>query len=820
MNDDLLRELAEIKNDIKGLNERLDRVTDKVIEATRNEIIDNNPISLEKTINQLEQDLTNGYISQEHIPQPYPQQFTPISNQKFKQERPKPKKSPRQPRVHNGDLETNIGKNVMGVLASLLIFIGIVSFVAFIFTDLSEIAKLILMYLFSFALFGIGLWRVEKNKNGFSLSLSGCGIGAVFISILLSYFYFGILTSQLLLFALLISWSAIVLILSKRYKSDIFVIISYIGYLMALLLGALSGMVLVGDSICTVSIMIILHSIFIFLIGSKRIPISERFYKIYPFLSLLGSLLLLFCVFDENYFVYSFIEIESLLLILAIFSQMFANLYYIYKLKGLKDIKQSYITIVLLLTCFINILGFWSTSLNYYTRNHEDRESFFYSLVEEPKEQLNGAYYDPNTNSISGNLVAPTINPVEVTDEGWVGISMLFAAIVQFGFIEWLKLKERFNKGRNIVLYCLTVFIGLVLACDPMFRVLNGLIGFVIPATILLLYGRNDKHIFKMSLILYFIGLFVGCMINDMSYLKDFISYYWIFAVVNLIYLVLTGFVLKKNYSLGNKVWYYIISVLGLLFLTNIFGDYYSNIISDSIYKMVELEYNSAVFIQDYDFYDMLHDNPWYSFFNYEFATFLIYIVLSIYGLFAKLSGYGQNWNNIKGLKKSTKEDLDIVYNLNNGLNCIMLLMGVTLIHNIEIGWLQFILILMTSLQCFIGSRELLSRDKQIIDYYVGIKSTIFINVVMGAFVDSGMGYIYSIVCLLIAVSSIVIGFKSELKSFRFYGLILSICSVLKLVLIDINYDNSLGRIFSFISAGLICFMIVWIYNRMSEKLK
>ena len=126
----------------------------------------------------------------------------------------------------------------------------------------------------------------------------------------------------------------------------------------------------------------------------------------------------------------------------------------------------------------------------------------------------------------------------------------------------------------------------------------------------------------------------------------------------------------------------------------------------------------------------------------------------------------------------------------------------------------------MTSLQCFIGSRELLSRNKRILEYYVGVKVTLFINIVMIAFIDSELGYIYSIVCLLIAVASIIWGFREELKSFRLYGLILSLCSVLKLVMIDISYDNSLGRIFSFIGAGLLCFAIVWIYNKMSERLK
>ena len=48
---------------------------------------------------------------------------------------------------------------------------------------------------------------------------------------------------------------------------------------------------------------------------------------------------------------------------------------------------------------------------------------------------------------------------------------------------------------------------------------------------------------------------------------------------------------------------------------------------------------------------------------------------------------------------------------------------------------IQFLIIMMSSLLCFIGSRELLSRNSRILEYYVGIKATLFINLVMGAFI-------------------------------------------------------------------------------------
>ena len=204
MNEDLLRELAELREEVKGLNAKLDNISERVLNAAHNEVFENDRISLQKGLNEIE-----GALNQMPIyPQPQ-QQFTPIQPiQKVPtwkervQIRTENISNPFENIKPKGDLEANIGKNVMGILASLLIFIGIASFVVFVFQDMSEILKCALMWVFSFGLLGLGLWRVEKSKNGFSLSLSGCGIGAVFISLLLSYFYFNLLTSQLLLFGL------------------------------------------------------------------------------------------------------------------------------------------------------------------------------------------------------------------------------------------------------------------------------------------------------------------------------------------------------------------------------------------------------------------------------------------------------------------------------------------------------------------------------------------------------------------------------------------------------------------------------------------
>ena len=42
--------------------------------------------------------------------------------------------------------------------------------------------------------------------------------------------------------------------------------------------------------------------------------------------------------------------------------------------------------------------------------------------------------------------------------------------------------------------------------------------------------------------------------------------------------------------------------------------------------------------------------------------------------------------------------------------------------------------------------------------------------------------------------------------------------SIFKLIMIDINYENTLGNALSFLGSGLLCFIISMIYNYIDKK--
>ena len=147
-------------------------------------------------------------------------------------------------------------------------------------------------------------------------------------------------------------------------------------------------------------------------------------------------------------------------------------------------------------------------------------------------------------------------------------------------------------------------------------------------------------------------------------------------------------------------------------------------------------------------------------------------------------------------------------------INALLMVAGCVFMH--DMPW-QISTILITVLLFVINSKRLLPRYK-LAGYYIAFKYTILMLSILGSF--DVENYIISICLLLFAVVSIVVGFYKDTVSFRLYGLILSMISVIKLVLIDINYDSKLENALSFFVCGVLCFIISFIYHRIDTGFK
>ena len=98
----------------------------------------------------------------------------------------------------------------------------------------------------------------------------------------------------------------------------------------------------------------------------------------------------------------------------------------------------------------------------------------------------------------------------------------------------------------------------------------------------------------------------------------------------------------------------------------------------------------------------------------------------------------------------------------------------------------------------------------------MGLKYTLLIFCILLSFeVES---FIISIVYFVFALAIITAGFKYSYKYLRVYGLIVSVVSVAKLILIDITYNNTLMQAFSFLICGVLCFIISYMYYIIEKK--
>lgn len=138
---------------------------------------------------------------------------------------------------------------------------------------------------------------------------------------------------------------------------------------------------------------------------------------------------------------------------------------------------------------------------------------------------------------------------------------------------------------------------------------------------------------------------------------------------------------------------------------------------------------------------------------------------------------------------------------------------AVTYMPNIMISMIA----ILASVAAFSVNTKELFEITPLAGAYIAGKYTLLLIIILNA--CSVPSQIMSIVLLIIAAASIAVGFKINNKSLRLYGLVLSIIAVAKLILIDISYDNSLMRAFSFLICGLICFAISIAYNRMERRM-
>ena len=151
------------------------------------------------------------------------------------------------------------------------------------------------------------------------------------------------------------------------------------------------------------------------------------------------------------------------------------------------------------------------------------------------------------------------------------------------------------------------------------------------------------------------------------------------------------------------------------------------------------------------------------------------------------------------------------------GLSCITMNENGHYIEGSE--WIFFTFTALFALAvAFQRIRELQERPESTrLAIYSGAKLTLITLAFITPLAEQG--YLVSIVCMLTAFAAIIGGFVIRSRPLRLYGLILTLISVLKLVLIDTSSLATVTRILSFLAGGLICFTISALYTYLEKKL-
>ena len=588
------------------------------------------------------------------------------------------------------DLEKTIGKSLMGIFASVLIFISLILFATLLLPYFNDTAKMITTYVVSFAFLGVGVRKMKKDPdNKFFIALTGCGMGALYISLLLSNMYFKVL-GDIPLYVLIAVWGIGIGVFAKN-RSKVFQVIAELGILVSMIFGCALCLD-TGD-------------------GDKFLVLTIYY--------LISSGVLYFLHYEKEFNYNLLHHICNTISVVALM------------LAGIEFECEALILIIVLLS-FAGVL----------THKQEEDGVGFGVMA--------SVYL----------LIASYLVEVICANDNICGAVYYIAGILLLALLEWRKMERK--EGKYMVQCVVTglTIIGLAIWYDVYSY--GGIPMLVLPLMAAGFFRKNP--IWQLgSLVSMFIYLFAGEPIGEVGHFlllllasaAGFAVLYW----------------KKEQYSIWFKCGLYILTLL-------VFSTAFPDLID-----FLAVEYVPKLF--------------------WAFVVLVPFNIVMMKSIFA--------------INPRTKEtDCMSLYNF---VNAVLMIIGLVAIGENEGGAYHFIYIIFTLAAFLINSKNLLEkRDNMAAGIYVGIKFTVFLLVVLNSF-DSA-NFVMSIACLLLAIASIIIGFAGDYKSIRIYGLVLSMISIFKLIMIDISYANTLGHALSFFISGVLCFVISLIYNLIDKKMQ
>ncbi len=605
--------------------------------------------------------------------------------------------------------EAMLGKNIMGIAASVLIFISFILFAVLMVPLLTDSIKVVLMLTVSLGItaFGLIMWFRKERKSTFFLSLSACGVGAVYISLFMCNAYFHII-NDIVLYLLILMWGAGVLVLSK-YKQRLFEIIGESGILISIIFGCA---MCVKESDGTMLMILTIYSIIgiaAFLTLRIKDEISLLIHGIFAMISIIAL-----TVSDYN------------------LQQNSAGGIYV-----------SVSLIILAISC-IAVMVLYLISTN----------------------DKNAGYLPIFSMAANALLLYCTYLLIDNKTIAWV--VLLILAIGIYCGLECIK--KIWEKRITAEIFPIMMEI---------WQILMLLVAFCSINNIDILKDKVGIAILAVPLIIY------GYIIEDRySQIKGLVTF---------------GILV---FSLGLDLTSYTILPLACFILISVFM-----MIKRNEYNVITKDISYSLFFLFFTICYIMYciEYTWE-----ENTSAVTYIWLAgMINLAAKITPYGKSWVTHENEKSFTI--------ISNVINSLLMLFSLYAIVELNGDIAHFMAVLGAIGLFCINSIKLLKKDQPVASVYVGIKFTILVMFILTSY--DAANYVLSISAFVLAIAFIVLGFLLNIKSLRIYGLVVSMICTLKLVMVDITYENTAGHALSFFISGVLCFVISAVYSKAEKKL-
>lgn len=794
--------IISLKNDINILLERLGKLENSQenkneIDAIRLELqqLNNRAIQLEQNMNNnansginnnanINSGVNNGSMFyKNNMPPNYG--YNAVNNYGYKATNSYVPVNKLPPNVNNNqdrhtDFEKNLGTNVMSVLAAILIFIGIASLTALVYKNFSNVMKSVLMISITLTISSLGVFFLSKKRSIFNYSITAIGVGGVYISLIAS----GIMSvlNLAILTLLIISWTCIVHWQNLKYNSFVLYLIELIGFEMSIVMGLIS-----------------LKSNFIdYIIGLTLI---------------LGNVIYLILLENSHKLKPSLNTILDMIIEVSRFRLIFLLLYNVEEFKAV-DIGLFYYIIIIAII-LVSMLFSLNRAIKKYAISNRD------SLI---------------THIIFSHIILvfgifSILVKVDIVSEAFLinmsGSDILFLVTLLYCYfinISGLrKINARFSRNLTyailIIGYIFSLFNSFIHAVD--------------------LYILNNYDYEYMSSYLYdiFIAILVlklGMLLmkytNDTFYRKITL----IFATVHSMCVFISAtYAINMDYcSILHTIIIGITLCLEMYVFKKMIPKYIESLaIHKSVFdKVLLMIITDTMVIASICLVPKLLTFGLIKNFSTEVDIYLIIMItlLVIYKVYCSKLGYFTDFNSLsEAISRSTLNKCDWSYRvflISNALWILIFSSGGGRINNL-VSLLSFMASTLGILVLtFIGSIRSLRQNGKYYGIVMGIKYSIVLGLLMHLWgetfkwFDDISSIAYSILLLLMCISFIICGWSVKIKSLRIFGLLGTMFSIAKLLFIDIHFDDSLVKTLAYIISGVMCAIIVWLYDRMNKE--